>query len=321
MKQFRNLLFISTLLLCWVLVSCKTTRVSSSGWSLVWEENFNQKKSFDPQVWSKIPRGKADWNNYMTDFDSCFAMRKGKLVLRGIANQTLPNDTAPYLTGGVYTKGKKAFLDGRIEICAKLNAAKGAWPAIWLLPENAKWPSGGEIDVMERLNDDSIAYQTVHSHYTYTLGIKDHPKSHSTGVIHPDRYNVFAVEMYPDSLSFYVNDIHTFTYPRIQTQKEGQFPFDQPFYLLIDMQLGGSWVGAVDPKDLPVEMPARQSGVRLQKSRTRRSTCERRQIYHLTFSINGKRASPRASNDPGGIFSKKRARPCIKRGLGGNTSY
>ena len=80
---------------------------------------------------------------------------------------------------------------------------------------------GGEIDVMERLNDDSIAYQTVHSHYTYTLGIKDHPKSHSTGVIHPDRYNVFAVEMYPDSLSFYVNDIHTFTYPRIQTQKEG----------------------------------------------------------------------------------------------------
>ena len=60
--------------------------------------------------------------------------------------------------------------------------------------------------------------------------------------------------MYPDSLSFYVNDMHTFTYPRIQTQKEGQFPFDQPFYLLIDMQLGGSWVGAVDPKDLPVEM-------------------------------------------------------------------
>ena len=62
----------------------------------------------------------------MTDFDSCFAMRKGKLVLRGIAsNQTLPNDTAPYLTGGVYTKGQEAFLDGRIEICAKLNAAKG----------------------------------------------------------------------------------------------------------------------------------------------------------------------------------------------------
>jgi beta-glucanase (GH16 family) len=41
------------------------------------------------------------------------------------------------LTGGVYTKGKKAFINGRIEICAKLNAAKGAWPAIWMLPEKA----------------------------------------------------------------------------------------------------------------------------------------------------------------------------------------
>ena len=60
----------------------------------------------------------------MTDFDSCYAMREGKLVLRGIVNQVQPNDTAPYLTGGVYTKGKKAFINGRIEICAKLNAAK-----------------------------------------------------------------------------------------------------------------------------------------------------------------------------------------------------
>ncbi len=45
----------------------------------------------------------------MTDFDSCYAMREGKLVLRGIVNQVQRNDTAPYLTGGVYTKGKKAF--------------------------------------------------------------------------------------------------------------------------------------------------------------------------------------------------------------------
>ena len=53
---------------------------------------------------------------------------------------------------------------------------------------------------------------------------------------------------------FAVNHRHTYTYPRIDTDKEGQFPFYQPYYLLIDMQLGGSWVGAVDPKELPVEM-------------------------------------------------------------------
>ena len=46
----------------------------------------------------------------------------------------------------------------------------------------------------------------------------------------------------------------SFVYPRIETKQEGQFPFNIPQYLLIDMQLGGSWVGTVDPADLPVEM-------------------------------------------------------------------
>ena len=110
--------------------SCQ--RHSSDQWKLVWEDNFDQKTGFDPQVWSKIPRGKSDWNNYMTDFDSCFDMRDGNMVLRGIINYSQPNDTAPYLTGGIYTKGKKAFSNGRLEIRAKLNGARGEWPEIYL---------------------------------------------------------------------------------------------------------------------------------------------------------------------------------------------
>ena len=227
---------------------------SQPEWRLVWEENFDQINDFDPAVWSKIPRGTADWNNYMSDFDSLYEMRNGNLVLRGIQNLTQPQDTAPFLTGGVYTKGKIGFMDGRLEIKAKLNGATGAWPAFWLLPQEGQWPMGGEIDIMERLNYDNIAYQTVHSHYTYDLGFKTTPPQGSTGPIHPEAYNVYAVEMYADSLCFFINDQHTFTYPRIETDQEGQFPFHQPFYLLLDMQLGGSWVGAVDPTELPVEM-------------------------------------------------------------------
>ena len=227
---------------------------SQPEWRLVWEENFDQITDFDPDVWSKIPRGTADWNNYMSDFDSLYEMRNGNLVLRGIQNLTQPQDTAPFLTGGVYTKGKMGFMDGRLEIKAKLNGATGAWPAFWLLPQEGQWPMGGEIDIMERLNYDNIAYQTVHSHYTYDLGFKTTPPQGSTGPIHPEAYNVYAVEMYADSLCFFINDQHTFTYPRIETDQEGQFPFHQPFYLLLDMQLGGSWVGAVDPTELPVEM-------------------------------------------------------------------
>ena len=145
-------------------------------------------------------------------------------------------------------------MDGRLEIKAKLNGATGAWPAFWLLPQEGQWPMGGEIDIMARLNYDNIAYQSVHSHYTYDLGCKTTPPQGSTGPIHPEAYNVYAVEMYADSLCFFINDQHPFTYPRIETDQEGQFPFHQPFYLLLDMQLGGSWVGAVDPTELPVEM-------------------------------------------------------------------
>ena len=244
---------VGTIGICIILMmmqSCKTT----NGWKMVWHDEFNQKSSFDQKSWSKVKRGGSDWDRHMSDFDSCFEMRKGNLVLRGMINNNPATDTVPYITGGVLSKGKVGFPEGRVSVRARLHGARGAWPAIWMLPENEKWPDGGEIDIMERLNNDSIAYQTVHSYYTYRLGINN-PKHGGIGPINRDDYNVYTVERYRDSLVFYLNDVRTFCYPRIQTEKQGQFPFaDKKFYLLIDMQLGGSWVGRVDKKDLPVEM-------------------------------------------------------------------
>lgn len=221
---------------------------------LLWEDDFNT--TIDTASWSKIPRWHPEWARKMSDNPMCYDVRDGNLVLRGIVN---PDDTdsVPYITGGLYTKGKRAFHGGRIEVRARLHGCKGAWPAIWLKPyeeEKFPWPTGGEIDIMERLNYDSIAYQTVHSHYTHTLGHPDNPPHGTTAPIDPDDYNVYAVEMYPDSVVFFINDVRTLTYPRIETDAEGQFPFDKPYYLLIDMQLGGNWVGEIDPADVPVEM-------------------------------------------------------------------
>lgn len=222
---------------------------------LQWEENFSRQTSFDTGRWSKIPRGTSNWNRYMSDFDSCYGMRDGKLVLRGIKNNNLPGDTATYLTGGIYTKDKTSFGLGRLEISAKLGAARGAWPAFWMLAQNAEWPEGGEIDIMERLNSDSFAYQTVHSYYTLTLKMENNPPHYATGNINRNDFNIYTVEKHRDSLVFFINNKKTFSYPRIKTDKEGQFPFDEyKHYLLLDMQLGGDWVGNINPKDLPVEM-------------------------------------------------------------------
>ena len=82
----------------------------TKGWELVWEDNFDQTDSFDPASWSKIPRELSRLeNNYMSDFDSCYAMRDGKLILRGLVNHNLSTDTVPFITGGVYTKDKVGF--------------------------------------------------------------------------------------------------------------------------------------------------------------------------------------------------------------------
>lgn len=226
------------------------------GWKLVWQEDFSSGQ-LDTAVWSRIPRGRADWQNTQSFDDRCYAMRDGYLVLRGIVNDDREADTAAYLTGGVWTRGKLSFHRGRIEVRARLQGARGAWPAIWMLPFDTarwQWPRGGEIDLMERLNFDSIVYQTVHSHYTHTLGIKDNPPHGDTAPIDPAAFNTYGVDLWPDSVVFHVNGQRTFAYPRIETDIEGQFPFDIPQYLLIDMQLGGQWVGRVDPADLPIEM-------------------------------------------------------------------
>lgn len=235
---------------------CKQTEKVKDGgkWVLVWEDEFKGKE-IDEANWSRIPRGGSDWNNYMSDYDALYEIRDGNLILRGIENNVLPNDTAPYLTGGVFTKDKRTFGFGRLEIRAKLNGATGAWPAFWMLPAESKWPTGGEIDIMERLSHDKFIYQTVHSEYTQNLGIKDNPPASTVVGMKPDNYNVYAIEKYPDSLVFYLNNTRTKNYPRIETEFDGQFPFaDEEFYLLLDMQLGGNWVGAVNPDELPVEM-------------------------------------------------------------------
>lgn len=232
-----------------------TKKQDEPKWKLVWQDEFGKKGVIDDSKWSKIPRGTADWNNYMSDDNRLYDVKNGKLILRGMVNDRTDSDTARFITGGVYSKDKFSIKNGKVEIRAKLPSAQGCWPAFWMLPNTAQWPLGGEIDIMEHLNFDEVVYQTVHSPYTYTLGIKDNPPHHTTAKVDASEYNVYGVEKYPDKIVFTLNGEKTLEYPRIETDKEGQFPYDdEPYYILLDMQLGGSWVGGVNPEQLPVQM-------------------------------------------------------------------
>lgn len=251
---------IPRLLTAALLLSAAFPAFAAPKWQLVWQDEFNGSR-IDSRYWSKVDRGTPDWKNTMSDDPSLFAFKKGALVLRGKVNPDTKKDPAPWLTGGVWTKGKIAFRYGKIEIRAKFDSAQGVWPALWMLPDikDRKWPDDGEIDIMEHLNFDNIAYQTVHSHYTVTLGRKGNPKSGSTGKINRKDWNVYGVEWSPDKLVFTINGQETFTYPRVPEEAKAnrQWPFNAPFFIILDMQVGGGWVestGKVNPKQLPVEM-------------------------------------------------------------------
>lgn len=241
-------------------MGCKSTDTSigkNGKWKLIWQDDFNEEGVLDDTKWTKIKRGKADWANYMTDYDDCYKIENGNLHLRGIVKPEFNKDTVPYLTGGVETKAKFSFQYGKIEIRAKLESAQGAWPAIWMLADKPKYgayPKNGEIDIMEHLNYEDKIYQTVHSYYTLVLKEKENPPYYATAKADTEQFNVYGLEWYPDKLVFTLNGKPTFEYPKLKDADATQWPFDQPFYLMIDMQLEGSWVGKANPEDLPVQM-------------------------------------------------------------------
>lgn len=219
----------------------------------VWRDDFDG-NTLDTSRWVRIGRGKADWNNYMSLDERLVELREGCVRLWAVVNPDRSVDTVPYLTGGISTRGKVDFNDGMLEIRARLGSAQGYWPAMWMLPnESTYWPGGGEIDIMEHLNSDSVVYQTIHTNYTLAgNGNDNNPPHYNTAPHRLGDWNRYGVDMFADSLVFYVNGLRNFAYPRVDTIAD-QFPFaDSRFYLMLDSQVGGSWVGRANADDYPV---------------------------------------------------------------------
>ena len=232
----------------------KGARKAHKGWRLVWADEFNGKK-VDESSWTRCPENKPDWAFHMSPLDSLCRVRGGVLELHAVKRPEGYDDKRPYLTGGVWSKGKRSIQLGRIDVRARLDCAQGFWPAIWIMPDgNIGWPNGGEIDIMEHLNFEDKLYQTVHSPHTLS---KKEPKSQSSFVtkIDPKVFNIYSVVINQDSIEFYLNNVKTATYERMTPAVAEQFPYaDYPFYVILSAQLGGEWVGRIEPEDLPVQM-------------------------------------------------------------------
>lgn len=236
-----------------ILVSC-----GKGPWKLEWMDDFNG-TALDTTAWTRVPRGPHDWNNTMSLRKDLVRFEDGQIVLLGQVNGDTLQDPSRVVSAGITTAGKRAFHNARFEVRARFNSAHGYWPALWLMPQydSTTTREYAELDIMEHLNADTLVYQTVHTGYSLN-GHDETPPHYTTVSIDPDAWNVYATEVYPDSICFYVNDIKTFTYPRIVNDIDpghDQFPFDGlPFYFILSNQVGGNWVGPVDEADLPTEL-------------------------------------------------------------------
>lgn len=221
------------------------------GYTLVWEETFDG-DSLNPDDWN-VETHEPGWVNnelqaYVDSPDNIY-IEDGDLVLKPVKT-----GNGEYTSGRVNTQNKHDFKYGRFEAKVRVPEGQGFLPAFWMMPtsENlyGQWPRCGEIDIMEVMGQATdTSYGTVH------FG-NPHNESQGTCVLDEgsfsDEYHVFSVDWEPGKIDWYVdgNLIHTESNWYSATEGQGEItypaPFDQPFYIILNLAVGGSWVGNPD---------------------------------------------------------------------------
>ncbi len=258
--------------LVFLLLSCNVNTVGvdtidvSPDWNLVWNDEFDQDGLPDSTKWSynvgdgcDWPQG-CGWGNHELQFytnkiEKNARVENGKLIIE-LHKEKINN--SDYSSARLVTKGKGDWKYGRVEVKAIIPDGLGVWSAIWMLSSEDKyngWPNSGEIDIMENVGyDPDTIVGTAHTKaYHHLIG------THKNGKIyHPsaqDSMTVYALEWEVDEYRLYVNDQKYFTYKNENTDFKA-WPFDQNFYLILNLAFGGDWGGSkgIDSNILPVQM-------------------------------------------------------------------
>ena len=238
---------------------------ASAGWQLVWSDEFSG-TSVDTTKWTfDTGNGSGGWGNneleYYTSRASNVYVADGLLhvVARKESYKGFNYTSAKLKTLGLFSKRY-----GRFEFRAKLPQGKGYWPALWLMPRDSiygGWAASGEVDMME--NKGRIPTQvmgTLHFGGPYPNQAQSYGPSYTfSGGDSVTNFHVYAVEWTTNQFSWYVDGT------LYQTQSDwystgGAFPapFDQPFYIIMNLAVGGNFDGNPDgttvfPGDMQVD--------------------------------------------------------------------
>ena len=233
-----------------ILICIAALLVQDTKWTQVWSDEFNGPAGStpDPSKWT-FDLGATGWNNELEDYknsrDNVFMDGRGHLVIRAIRT-----DSGKYTSGRIKTEGLYQVQYGKIEARIKIPRGQGIWPAFWMLGTKvspSEWPQIGEIDVMENVGKEpSIIHGTAHGPgYSGDKGITAKlilPK----GEKFADKFHVYGIEWSANSIEFFVDHKAYAKVTHASLPKGTAWVFDKPFFLLLNVAVGGSWPGNPD---------------------------------------------------------------------------
>ncbi len=226
--------------LFWLLVQALAAQTCNY---LVWSDEFDSNGSPSAANWNYETGGGGWGNNELQTYTNS---TNNAYVQNGLLNVRAVKNNGTWTSARMVTAGKASWKYGRIEVRAKLPAGVGTWPAIWMMPASSVyggWPKSGEIDIMEHVGYDmNRIHGSAHSEaYYHKIGTQKSGNIVMTSV--DKNFYTYAIEWTPETIKWYVDNTLYFTvYNEHKTYKE--WPFDQPFFLILNVAIGGDWGGA-----------------------------------------------------------------------------
>lgn len=228
-----------------------TEITAPDGYSLVWNDEFDGTELSSD--WTFEVAGPGFVNNELQNYVKGNDVAE---VSNGTLKINLYKDGNDIKSARIYAKRNQGWKYGYIEASIKLPEGKGTWPAFWMVPVNfTSWPGDGEIDIMESVEyDPNVVVSTIHCNKYNNGGTAIESARTSVATAYSE-FHKYALEWTADKMVFYVDGKQLLTYNNDGTGKDA-WPFDSPFYVILNLAWGGSWGGlqGVDESCLPATM-------------------------------------------------------------------
>ena len=248
------------------LTTVDNTAVTTGGsLTLVWSDEFDGTQ-LDPETWffetgDGSQYGIPGWGNNELQWylPNSAELDNGSLV---ITAREESSNGRNYTSARINTRDRFALRYGRVEARIRLPGGQGLWPAFWMLPQDnvyGGWAASGEIDIMEAVNLGESGGNSIHGTIHYGGEWPRNTFSGSAYVVPMDatrNFHVYAVEWDPTEIRWYVDDVVYAAQNNWQPENMAfPAPFDEHFYILLNVAVGGNWPGSPDGSTVfPVTM-------------------------------------------------------------------